>query len=1024
VTSRCLHCGNLNRSEARFCDACGTALAASPVDQREVVPKEIKYATALFADIVGSTEMVAELAPDEAQAILSPAVEAMADVIRALGGTLNQVVGDGVMALFGVPVSQEDHALRACCAALDLHVAVAKVYSTMQLRIGIASGLTLFSTPAAVTADADAAFPAFGATIHLASRLQSLSRPGTTLCASSTRALSGPTVELVPLGPQAVRGFGLQQDIFALTGMRRGRSRFGGSVGRGLSPYIGRDLELRILLGVAYDVLQHRSAVVAIVGDAGVGKSRLAWEFSHSLQTDGWRQTQVEAVSYGRSLPYHFIVSLLYSLCTLNTSTDSHNVAHEIRGLLGESKDAAGHLPPLLSLLGLPLYEHEAGWDRLDPFQRRDAMRDAIRFIIVSVAKRQPLLLLLEDLQWADDESLRLLDFLPPPDCRLFLLATYRSDFALRWTQLQPKAVSLKPLTSESMELIAQHAFPAITNEPLRRLLIERSAGNPFFMEELARDAQATQTSERETHTLDGPVIPSTIQAVISARIDRLSKEQKLMLISASALGSRFSLKVLSAVFRDVSQPIFRMQLGGLCDAGMLRPVGSVDSEGWFSHALIQEVAYASLPRLERRDLHGQVVAAIKRVEPDRLDDFAETLVYHAARGEVWKDVAEWAGTAGRRAASRSAYAEAALFFIQGIDACQRLPPSQDAMSREIDLRFDLRSSIFPTAEIHRSLENSMRAEQLAGMLGEKRRLGWATAYLAKDLQLVGKPGAALAAAERALRLAEGYPELIIATRYFSAQAAYAHGDYAYAVSTLRGLITTLEQRDRLLWAGTPGPSVIFYRAWLIWSLARMGRATEAHKEAVEMRQLADDADLPLSRTIAHLSEGFALAFAGRLQEAEQTLCVSLSLCQRWELFAWSTNILSCLGHVLAHLGRFDEALDHLEQAVERTRSIGVFVSHANELAWLAEAYHLSGRVERAVQHAEEAINMARAHEERGNEALATVVLGEALAALGSISEAKAHCAAAMKLATEIGMAPMIPRCLAILQLTEDSAVD
>jgi tetratricopeptide (TPR) repeat protein len=440
------------------------------------------------------------------------------------------------------------------------------------------------------------------------------------------------------------------------------------------------------------------------------------------------------------------------------------------------------------------------------------------------------------------------------------------------------------------------------------------------------------------------------------------------------------------------------------------------DDEAGFSHALIQEVAYTGLPRAQRRELHGQIVHAIKRIEADRLSEQAETLVYHAARGEVWDELAVAAGVAGRRAASRSAYVEAAVFFRQGIEACERLSRSEETLAREIDLRFELRSSLFPTAGIDRSLENSTQAECLARQLGDKRRLGWATAYLAKDLQLVGRPGAALVAAARALEFSEDDPELTIAAQYFAGQAAYSRGDYISAVNTLRTLISTLEARDGAAWTGTPGPSIIFFRAWLIWSLARLGENLEAEATAGEMRRLADEADLPLCRTIAHLSEGFALAFAGRMPEAEATLRVGLSLCRKWELFAWSTNISSCLGHVLSHLGQFDEAFELLDHAAEQTRRSGILVSHANELAWLAEAHRLAGHADRAAHQAEESVKVARAHEERGNEALATVVLGEALADLGSFVAGQAHWVTALRLAIDIGMAPLIQRCRANLE--------
>ena len=1012
--SPCPSCGNINRYEARFCDACGTLLSSEPASGSQPLrDSELKYVTVLFGDIVGSTEMVADRSPDEAQSILTPAVKAMVETVRVFGGTLNQVLGDGVMALFGAPLSQEDHALRACRAAFRMHEVVAAAHSSVRLRVGLASGPTLVGMPGEGPAGA---YHIFGATIHLASRLQTLARPGTTLCAASTRALAGPAAEFVPLGPRALRGFGVQHDVFALVGIHQRVFRFGGSVARGLSPYVGRDRELAELSAFAETVLTGHSVAIGIVGDAGAGKSRLAWEFSQSLQEDTWRVIRAEAAPYGREIPYQLIGVVLRSAFRIDERDEPENSIRQIQSQLGHLDNAAAYIPALLSLLALPLGEDGVAWDRLDPLQRREALHGSVSAVLQGLARRRPSLLLIEDLQWADDESRRLLDLLPAPDCRLLLVMTHRPEFSPAWTQLNPTILTLKPLSSDTMEELIRCAFPGITNWTLRQALIERSAGNPFFLEELARDVLAGEMPLEGTQDYKRSAIPSTIQAVIAARIDRLAAEDKRALVTASALGSRFSFRTLREILSDRPEAILHEQLGTLCETGMIRLSRQSDDEVGFSHALIQEVAYTGLPRAQRRELHAQIVHAIKRIEADRLSEQAETLVYHAARGEVWEELAVAAGIAGRRAASRSAYLEAAVFFRQGIEACKELSRSPDILAREIDLRFDLRSSLFPTSGIDRSLENSTQAERLARELSDKGRLGWATAYLAKDLQLVGRPTEALTAADRALEFSADDADLAIAARYFAAQAAYSRGDYIRAVNTLRSLISTVEAHDSAAWIGTPGPSIIFFRAWLIWSLARLGETLKGETTAGEMRRLADDADLPLCRTIAHLSEGFALAFAGRMLEAEATLRVSLALCRKWELFAWSTNISSCLGHVLSHLGQFEESFELLEQAVERTRRSGILVSHSNELAWLAEAHRLAGYADQAARRAEEAVKIACSHEERGNEVLARIVLAESLADLGSFVAGNAHCVSALRLATEIGMAPMIRRCRAYLE--------
>ena len=1005
----CPDCGSGNRGTAKFCDTCGGRLpqvAAPAVPQPS--EDELKYVTVLFADIVGSTELVAGQPAEEAQAILMPAVTAMTDAVQAFGGSLNTILGDGVMALFGVPFSQEDHASRACCAAFRMHEAVALLHPPVKLRIGLASGQTLLTASTA----AAGAYPAFGVTIHLASRLQAIAEPSTTLCAESTRALINPSIQLVPLGPQALRGLGQHQSVFAVTGVDSGGLRFGGPA-RGLSPHVGREKELSQLATCAQAVEAGTPATVLIVGDAGAGKSRLAWEFTQRLPKT-WRVVQAEAVSYGRDVPYQLIGTLLRSVLSVDAREDADASAGRVRSRLTELDYPADFAPALLSLLALPLGDDARTWDALDPQCRRDRLRDGVETLLTALARRDPALLLIEDLQWADDQSLRLLDVAAAHGTRLLVLATHRPDFVSPWTQ-PAQQVALHPLSSDSMGQLLQQAFPGLTSPALRDVLIERSAGNPFFLEELSRDALATAMPVPGVHT-DGPGVPSTIQAIIAARIDRLDPAGKRLLVTASALGNLFSRQMLQAMAHGVREAVFHGQVQALCDAGLLRTTRELHDEVRFSHALIQEVAYSGLPRTQRRNLHRNIVRMITRSQAlDRVPEQAETLAYHAARGEAWEDLIVAARIAGRRAASRSAYSEAARFFTQAIDACGKLPPEREALADEIDLRFELRSSLFPTAGISGSLDNSTQAERLARQLGDRHRLGWATAYLSRDLQLVGRPGAAMATAARARDLADGDHHLITAAAYFSGHAAYALGNYAMAATTLQGLIDDLEVRDPTAWTGTPGPSIIFYRCWLIWSLARLGRHAEAAAAAAEMRRLADEARLPLSRTIAHLCEGFAWAHAGHLAKAEETLRVSLSLCRKWELFAWSTNILSCLGHILCRCGQFDEGLDLLGQAIERTRASGILVSHANELAWLAEAHRGAGRSGIAIQHATEAVEVARQLEERGNEALATLVLGEALADEGSADLSRTHIAAALCLAIETGMVPLIDRCRAAL---------
>ena len=462
----------------------------------------------------------------------------------------------------------------------------------------------------------------------------------------------------------------------------------------------------------------------------------------------------------------------------------------------------------------------------------------------------------------------------------------------------------------------------------------------------------------------------------------------------------------------------FEEQLSRLRSAGLLRAPASPEGEHGFTHALIQEVAYAGLPGPRQRELHAGIVGALQTVHAGRLLEQAETLAYHAHRGEAWAAAALYARHAGQRAAGRSAYRDAAAFFEQAIEACEHLPQTDTVLAEHIDIRFELRNALFPTAGITRNLIHSQAAERLALQLGDQRRLAWATMFMARDLTLMGRPADALAVARRALALCTGDAEQTVVVRCYLALAAYSQGDYAQSAQVLDEIVGVAEAGDPMRLYGLSGPGAVFFRGWLAWALARLGQHDAAWAAAAGMMPLAEYSNQPLCLTVTYLGQGFALAAAGRLEAARDALRTSLDLCLKWDFYAWFTNIAACLGHVLSRLGAHEEGIDLLHQAAERTRTSGILISHANELAWLAEAHLAAGRTAMARQVAEEAIAVARAHEERGNEALGACVLAEVQERDGEPARARSTFQAALTLAAACGMAPLTARCQAGLART------
>ncbi len=1008
----CLRCGIGNRANARFCDGCGAPLGGLTALLPDLAPDELKHVTVLFSDLEGSTELIAGHGPEEARQRLLPALRAMSDAIHAFGGTVNQVLGDGVMALFGAPLSQEDHAVRACCASLRMHELAKRLSPPARLRVGLASGTTLLTASRGGIGVAGA-HRAFGEIIHVASRLQGIAPPGTTLCSSEVIRLAGAAVDTAPLGARLLRGLSGEQDIFELRGLHRDGSRFRAAVERGLSPFTGREAELAALRRCAgLDGSRiWRGTVAAIVGEAGIGKSRLAWELTQSLDPGVWQVLQAEAVSYGSNIPYVPVIRLLRSCFQLEERDLPDDAARKVAATL----DGLPSVPQigrnaLLSLLDLPLAAGSDDWQALPPLRRRDALRDAVSSLLRAMVQRGPVLVLMEDLHWADEETLRLLDVAVGSVEGVLLLVTHRPAFKAAWEQLTPTVIPLAPLMQAGMERLAGTVLDGV-DPGLRGDVLARAGGNPFFLEEMARAAlRAIQAVNGAADGLQA-AIPDTVQAVLAARIDSLAAEDKEALQAASALGTRFSATTLHALLSGCTAEDFASRLGRLGDAGLLRPPPGMDGEHGFAHALVQEVAYAGMPGVRRRNLHAAAVRALEALHPDRLLEQAEPLAYHAYRGEAWAAALLHTRRAGQRAASRSAYRDAAGFFEQAIHACERLPQTDAILAEQIDIRFELRNALLPTAGIGRNLQHSQAAEGLAQRLGDPLRLAWATSLMARDLNMAGRPTEALAAAQRALGLV-GDADLSCLTRFHIALAAYAQGDYPQTIAVLKPLVREVEGEDRLRHFGLPAPGALYFRGWLSWSLSRTGAFSEAETVLADMVALAREADQPLGLTFTHLSRGFVLGAEGRLQEAEAELRTSLELCQAWSFYGWFTNIASCLGHVLSRLGKDEEGTTLLQRAIERTRASGILVSHGQELTWLAEAHLAAGRADQAAQISGEAVEVARHHEERGNEALALFALGRSVLLQGTQpDETGGRLRAALTLAQRCGMAPLVAQC-------------
>src|SRR5262245_29167011 len=648
---------------------------------RPALEGERKQVTVLFADLKDSTELIHGLDPEAAQQLLDPAIHVMMDAVHRFEGTVNQVLGDGIMALFGAPIAHEDHAVRACYAALAMQTAMRvstdDVRRTrgleLRMRVGLNSGEVVVR---AIGNDLHMDYSAVGETTYLAARMEQLATPGSSRLTAATLRLVEGLVQVTALGPVPVKGLVEPVEVFELVGASPTRRRLQAAAMRGLTPFVGRQPELEALHQALTRAQTGHGQLVALVGDAGVGKSRLVYECVHSHHTQGWRVLESASVSYGKATPYFPVVDLLKRYVHIEDADEPRTVRARVTGqVLTLDETLQETIPALLWLLdALP---DDSPFRTLEAPQRRQRALEALKRVLLRESQVQPLLLVCEDLHWIDAETQALLDTLVEslPTAQLLLLVNYRPEYQHGWgSKTYYTQVRLDPLPPASANALLQALLgdhPSLA--ALKRLLIERTEGNPFFLEESVRTLVETGVlvgaprAYRLMQALPTIQVPATVQAVLAARIDRLPPEEKRLLQSAAVMGTEVPLALLQAV-GELPEETLRLGLAHLQAAEFLYETHLFpEPEYTFKHALTHEVAYGSLLLERRRGLHGRVVEALEALAPERAVEQVEWLAHHALWGEVWDKAVTYCQQAGARAYDRAAFRDAVASFEQAL---------------------------------------------------------------------------------------------------------------------------------------------------------------------------------------------------------------------------------------------------------------------------------------------------------------------------------------------------------------------
>jgi class 3 adenylate cyclase/tetratricopeptide (TPR) repeat protein len=983
----------------------------------------------LFADLKGSMELLADRDPEEARKLLDPVLERMMEAVHHYEGTVNQVMGDGIMALFGAPVAHEDHAVRACYAALRMQRRV-NLYADeiqreggtpVQIRVGLNSGEVVVRS---IGGDLRMDYTAVGQTTHLAARMEQMAKPGSTLVTGDTVVLSEGYVLVRSVGTVPVKGLQTPTPVYELTGSVPARSRLQASAARGLTRFVGRESELGQLAQALDRAAEGHGQVVAVMGEAGVGKSRLAWEFTRSHRTHGWLTLASGSVSYGKATPYLPVIELLKGYFRIQERDGPRVIRERVAGkLLMLDRALEPLLTPLLQLLDVPV--EDPSWEVLDRAQRRQRTLDAVKQLLLRESQVQPLLVLFEDLHWIDSETQAVLDAVIEslPTARILLLVNYRPEYEHPWSRktyyLQLRIDPLPPQSAGALldALLGEDR----TLEPLKQRLIERTEGNPFFLEESVRTLMETRVlvGERGTYRLakapDTWQIPATAQAIVASRIDRLPPEEKRLLQAASVVGKDVPFALLHAI-ADLPDDGLRRGLSHLQAAEFLYETSLFpDLEHTFKHALTHEVAYGSLLQDRRRALHARIVEAIETLHAERLTEHVERLAHHAFRGELWDKALAYLRQAGMKAFGRSANREAVAAYEQALAVLAHLPGARETMEQGIDVRLALRNALWPLGRFETGFGHLQDAERLATALDDQRRLGWIAAYLSEHTRQTGHAADAPPFAERALTIARGVDDLqlAVAANYYLGSAYFVAGDYPRVDEYFSRILELLEGdrfRERCGLAGFP---VSMSRFFWAFALAERGEFDRGLAEAKEAVRLAEILDHPY--TLINALRGLSRVHGerGNFDRAIPPAERGLALSHERHLPQLSPDISDQLGYAYALSGRTAEGLAVLEEARAAMEAMGMVQWRTPLLVHLGEAYLLAGRRDDAVMQVESGLTLARERGHRGSEAWALRLLGEIAAHddRPSVAPAEAHYRAALNLATELGMRPLLAHC-------------
>ena len=966
----CPHCNFANPGGYEFCGKCGNTLSLSSeaaakdlsfdekltkiqkylpkgltekiLSQRNRIEGERKQVTVMFCDMEGFTRLSEKLGSEDVYTIMDKVYEILIHKVHDYEGTVNEMTGDGIMALFGAPITLEDAPQRAIRSSLAIHREIAKFndklrhdkknIAPIRMRIGIHTGSAVVGT---LGNDLRVEFKAVGDTVNIASSIEHLAEPGATYITEDTFKLTEGFFRFEALGERQIKGKDAPVAIYRAIAPSTRRTRFDVSAERGLTPFVGRERELELLLEGFERAKAGRGQAFSIVSEAGVGKSRLLYEFRKAIINEDATFLEGKCLSYSKNIAYHPVIDILKSNFDIRETDGDSEITEKIKkGLTVLGTDEASTLPYLLELLSVK----DSGLDKIlmSPEARRDRIIDAVNRAALMGSQIRPLVMAFEDLHWIDKSSEDSLKYLLDriTGARIFLIFTYRPEFVHTWGgRSYLSQVTLNRLSNhESLALLKHFLGTEEVERDLEELILEKTEGIPFFIEEFTRSLRDLKVIQKKNHTYclaktsQDVTIPSTIQDVIMARVDSLPENAKEVLQTGSVVEREFSYALIKRV-TGLSEHELLKHLSVLKDTELLFERGIFPQSSYiFKHALTQEVVYKSILTPKKRKLHEKIGNVIEDLNKESIAEYFGVLAEHFIKGANYEKGAEYSKLAGKKAGKDASINEAIAYYEKGVSSLEKLPANSETQKKLIDARATLGMYYNQINDFVLSKEAVEPIIELAFKLDYKRRI--AQIYTIKgsySYAIEEDLPAAIKQLKEAIKFAietNDFISLLMANHWMGHLLA-DDCDFERALYHLEKALNITEQAN-VLWAISAHKSCIARTVFCFKGDFNLG-----YQKTQEGLRPAEATAPIYPKAEAHIGLGYSYFGRGFLDEAEKHLLKAINFSERINLRSLLGFAYQCLAKTYFYTEEYQKSKD------QSTKGIGVCEKMSLQLSYI-----------------------------------------------------------------------------------------